>query len=96
MGDKVEENLQLYPLRKDLKGFLPPQFRISISNILSIGHVQEFVDMWKGRRVKIGLSDIPPTAYKHEFAVKQVQDIAKKLMFDKKIGFDLEKRKLKY
>ncbi|MGP3667287.1 MAG: hypothetical protein ACKD6N_00260 [Candidatus Bathyarchaeota archaeon] len=96
MGNSLEENLRLYPLRKDIKGFLPHQFRFPVSNILLTGHVQEFLEVWKGRRVKLGLPDIPPTAYKHTFATKQIQDIAKKLMFDEKIGFDLEKGKLRY
>ncbi|MCX8176493.1 MAG: hypothetical protein N3E48_04605 [Candidatus Bathyarchaeota archaeon] len=92
----MEKNSQLYPLRKNVKGFLPHQFRIPVSNILLIGHVQELIDVWKDRRVKVGLPDTPPTAYKHKFVTKQIQDIAKRLMFDDKIGFNLKEGKLRY
>jgi Heterodisulfide reductase, subunit C len=39
-------------------------------------------------RKKLGLSEIPPTTHKYPEALKAIQDISKKMKFDKLVGFD--------
>lgn len=93
---KEGEMLLLHPLRKEVKGFLPPPLRIPMTNLLSTGHTQELIDIWKGRRKKIGLVEVPPTAYRYDEAIKQVQEIVRILKVEEKIGYDYEKKGLKY
>jgi heterodisulfide reductase subunit C len=93
---KTEQKPPLHPLKREIKGYLPPAFRIQITNILSMGHVQELIDTWKARRAKIGLTETPPTAYKYPDAVDAIQKIVHDKKIDDLIGYDPKQKKLKY
>lgn len=91
-----EEKTPVYPLRQPVKGYVPESFRIAITTILKSGHIRELLGSMKKRREKVGLDTVPPTAYKHEKALEDFLKLVTKNKFDELIGYDLDKKKLKY
>ena len=50
----------------------------------------------KRRREKVGLDTVPPTAYKYEKALEDFLELVTKNKFDELIGYDRDRKKLKY
>jgi heterodisulfide reductase subunit C len=90
-----EEETTRFPLRRPLKSPIPLSFKGGITNLLKFGHIQELLDFWVEERSRIGLEATPPTAYKDEKALNEVQVIAKQTKLDRKIGFDWERKEPK-
>lgn len=86
----------LYPLRKAVKGYVPESFRIPITTILKFGHIRELLATMERRRGEVGLDSVPPTAYKHEKALKEFQELITSSKFDELIGYDRDRKRLKY
>ncbi|MHA1835682.1 MAG: hypothetical protein ACTSYQ_01950 [Candidatus Odinarchaeia archaeon] len=89
-----EDELVLYPLRKKLRT-LPPAFKGAIEEILKEGMNRELPDFFEDERDMLDMGEVK-TAWKIEEAQKQVQELAKRLGIDKKVGFDWNKKKMKY
>ncbi|MBS7643959.1 hypothetical protein KEJ26_05240 [Candidatus Bathyarchaeota archaeon] len=90
-----EEETKRFPLRRLLKSPLPLSFKGGITNLLKFGHIQELLDFWVEERSRIGLEAAPPTAYKNEKALHELQVIAKQTKLDKKVAFDWERKEPK-
>ncbi|MEM3615400.1 MAG: hypothetical protein QXX09_01990 [Candidatus Methanomethylicia archaeon] len=89
------DELNVYPLRKSIIG-LQDSLKTPIKNILSLGHVPMLSRYMQRSRIKMGLPDIPPTAYSKKDAATQILEMAKILDFENRFGFDLNKRIFKY
>ena len=97
MSKKVsEEKTPVYPLRQPIKGYVPESFRIAITTILKFGHIRELLSSMKRRRDELGLESVPSTAYKYEKALEDFLELVTKSKFDELIGYDKDKKKLKY
>jgi len=71
----TENDVPLYPLEKTIKPPLPPTMGGIVKNQYESGQVQELVDYFVEERVRIGLEDKPPTAYKHPEPVAELRKI---------------------
>jgi len=69
----TENDVPLYPLEKTIKPPLPPTMGGIVKNQYESGQVQELVDYFVEERVRIGLEDKPPTAYKHPEPVAELR-----------------------
>ncbi len=70
-----ESEVPLYPLEKPVKQPLPPAMGGIVRNQYDTGHVQELVDYFIEERVRIGLEDKPPTAYKYDEPIAELRKI---------------------
>jgi len=84
-----------YPLRKDIVG-LQDSLKHPVKNILSLGHVPTLSRYIQRVRARIGLANIPPTAYSDANSVTQILNLIKAANIDDKIGFDVDKKNFKY
>ncbi|MFX0096235.1 MAG: hypothetical protein ACFE7E_00575 [Candidatus Hodarchaeota archaeon] len=96
MSKKTDKKkvVPLYPLRKD-KEFIPSTYRAGFENILGLAMNRELPEYFLEERDMLGLEEIL-AAWKNEKAQKDIQKLAKELGLDKKVGFDWEKKKIKY
>jgi len=85
----------VYPLRKKVKKPLPQAFQV-VANLLSTGHIQEYVPPWDTRREALGLDKKPPLAYTMEDARLDIEKIAKSLGLDRKLMFDFKTKKFRW
>jgi len=65
----------IHPLEKPLKPPLPATMGGIVKNQYESGHVQELVDYFVEERVRIGLEDKPPTAYKYVEPIGELRKI---------------------
>lgn len=72
-------------------GYMLDQHKRVSGYFVKYGHAVPINEENRRRRVSLGLSEIPPTTYKHKKALDEVQGIVKKMGFDKLIGFKWEK-----
>jgi hypothetical protein len=71
----TESEVPLYPLEKPVKSPLPVTMGGIVKNEYESGQVQELVDYFIEERVRIGLEDKPPTAYKYAEPVAELRKI---------------------
>lgn len=84
MGWKLlEENRDLYPLRKPLRK-IPETYAGAIKALLASAHLPQFSDFTADEREEIGLEPVPPTAWKYKEAVKELEELGKKIGLEKK------------
>ena len=93
MSEKEEES-PLYPLRKKLIT-LPPAFKGAMEEILKEGMNRELPDFFEDERDMLGMDEVK-TSWKVESAQKEIQDLAKEMNLDKKLGYDWKKKKITY
>ena len=70
------------------EGHMSKAHRATAMYVIKTGHAVPINDATKKLRKKLGLSEIPPTTHKYPKALKAIQDISKKMKFDKLVGFD--------
>lgn len=96
MSKEESEKLPVHPLRKPVKGYVPETFRLPITTILKFGHIRELLGTMKRRREEVGLTTVPPTAYKYEKALEDFLELITRSKFDELIGYDRDRKRLKY
>ena len=84
------------PLRKPLEGELPPQSRPIAEALISIGCVAPVSAFIQRKREEAGLPRNPPITFTDEKAMKEFHEILKSVNFAEKVGFDWEKKRLRY
>lgn len=84
------------PLRKPLEGELPPQARPTAEALISMGCVAPVSAFMQKKREEAGLPRVPPFAFTDEKAMQEFQGIIKDANLSKKVGYDWEKKRLRY
>ncbi|MCD6264089.1 hypothetical protein CW700_04700 [Candidatus Bathyarchaeota archaeon] len=84
------------PLRKPLRGILPPQARRVAESLISMGCVAPISRFIERRREAAGLPKTPPFAFTDEENMKELHGIIKEVSLSEKVGFDWEKKRLRY
>ncbi len=84
------------PLRKPLEGKLPLQGRPVADLLLSTGCNTSLSSFVKQKRKQMGLPQLPPASCSDEEALHEIQELMKRIDFDKRVGYDWEKKKLRY
>jgi len=84
------------PLRKPLKGDLPPQARPVAEAFISTSCVAPISTFIQRRREAAGLPRSPPMAFTDEKALQEFHGIVKATNLAEKSGFDWEKKQLRY
>jgi len=84
------------PLRKPLMGNVIPQARLTVENLLRDAASVRVSPSSMSRREKAGLPKRPAMASAKEESMKEFIDLVIRTGFDKRAGYDWEKRKLRY
>jgi len=84
------------PLRKPHEGLIPPSARLPVETLISTGCLATMSSYVKRRREKAGLPPAPSAVCADEEWSPEFQKIMKQTNFDKKAGYDWEKKKLRY
>jgi len=84
------------PLRKPMEGILPPQARGPAENLISTSCVIPISSLIQRRRKASGLPPMPPIALTDDKAFKEFHELIKDTGFDEKVGYDWERRRLRY
>jgi len=85
-----------HPLRKPHEGRLPPMARLPSETLLSTGCLVAASSYIKRRREQAGLPPTPPGVCGDDEKIPEFQELMKQTSFDKKAGYDWEKKKLRY
>ncbi|MEM2971219.1 MAG: NADH-quinone oxidoreductase subunit C [Candidatus Bathyarchaeia archaeon] len=83
------------PLRKPLEGELPPKARPVAEALISAGCVAPVSAFIQKKREEAGLPRTPPFAFTDEKAMQEFQGVIKDAGLSDKVGYDLEKKKLR-
>ncbi|MFX1341261.1 MAG: hypothetical protein ACFFAL_01060 [Promethearchaeota archaeon] len=87
-----EDELTLYPWRKKVKT-LPESFKDPIENIIRVGHVPKLVVTREKVRETLGINRKPPTAYQHEDAREELEELVKGTeLYDKATWTDKDEK----
>lgn len=84
------------PLRKPLEGELPPKARPVAEALISTGCVAPVSAFIQKKREEAGLPRTPPFAFTDEKVMQEFQGVIKDAGLNDKVGYDLEKKKLRY
>ena len=84
------------PLRRPLKGELPPQARPVTEALISTSCVAPISGFVQKKREEAGLPRTPPFAFTDEKAMREFQGLIKDTSLSKKTGYDWKKKKLRY
>ena len=84
------------PLRKPLEGELPPQARPTAEALISMSCVAPVSAFMQKKREEAGLPRAPPFAFTDEKVMQEFQGIIKDTNLSKKVGYDWEKKRLRY
>lgn len=84
------------PLRRPLEGELPPQARPTAEALISMGCVAPVSAFMQKKREEAGLPRAPPFAFTDEKNMQEFQGIIKDTNLSKKVGYDWEKKRLRY
>ena len=84
------------PLRKPLKGILPPQARRVAESLISMGCVAPVSRFIERKREAAGLPKTPPFAFANKEDMKELHGIIKETSLSEKVGFDWENKRLRY
>lgn len=84
------------PLRKPLEGELPPQARPTAEALISMSCVAPVSAFMQKKREEAGLPRAPPFAFTDEKVRQEFQGIIKDTNLSKKVGYDWEKKRLRY
>ncbi|MGQ9543900.1 MAG: NADH-quinone oxidoreductase subunit C [Candidatus Bathyarchaeia archaeon] len=83
------------PLRKPPTGIVAEYQKPTVETLMQQGQVFTMPSTVKGHRQNLKLPEVTTTMNRPE-ALKEVHEIAKEVEFDKRVGYDLEKMKLRY
>jgi NADH-quinone oxidoreductase subunit C len=83
------------PLSKPFKTKLPERFKPVAESVVSVGTTAAITPLMRRRRREAGLPEQPPTSYASDSSLKEVQELVRRSGFDKKAGYDWEKKRLR-
>ncbi|MEM2908185.1 MAG: NADH-quinone oxidoreductase subunit C [Candidatus Hadarchaeales archaeon] len=83
------------PLRAPFEGELPTQICPVAESLISVGATAPLSPHMQRRRSEAGLPASPPASYASEEALRELQELMKRVAFDKKAGYDWERKKLR-
>ncbi len=84
------------PLRKPLEGELPLQARPTAEALISMSCVAPISTFIQKKREEAGLPRTPPMAFTNEKAMHEFQGLMKTTNLPQKVGYDPEKKRLRY
>ncbi|MGQ9565447.1 MAG: NADH-quinone oxidoreductase subunit C [Candidatus Bathyarchaeales archaeon] len=84
------------PLRKPHGVDLPSQAKASAEALISSGCVFSVSSFIEKKRVEAGLPRAPPLTFTDEKAMKEFQSLMEESGFSEKVGYDMEKKRLRY
>lgn len=84
------------PMKLPMKGILKDFQKPTMENLLNTGQIFPLTLMTKSQRAKLKLPELPPTTIAQKEALDEVQEISKRVNFDKKIGFNWKTKKVRY
>lgn len=84
------------PLRKPLVGDVLPQARLTVENLLRDAASVRVAPSSMARREKAGLPKRPPLASGSEESMREFIEMVMRTGFDKRAGYDWEKKRLRY
>ncbi len=84
------------PLKKPMKGLLSSFQKPTVENLLNQGLIFPLSELAKRIRGKLKLDEVPATAAARLEDLKEVQRLIKTFKFDQKVGFDWNKKKMRY
>jgi Ni,Fe-hydrogenase III component G len=84
------------PMRLPMKGILKDFQKPTMENLLNTGQIFPLTLMTKSQRAKLNLPELPPTTLAQEKALEEVQELSKKVKFDKKVGYSWKTKRLRY
>jgi len=90
------EGYEEKPLRKPMVGVLPVQARPVAEALLESACSAPISKAMMRKREDLGLPAMPPIATARPEIVEEIRKIAKEIGFTKRIGYDEEKKKLRY
>ena len=90
------EGYEEKPLRKPMVGVLPVQARPVAEALLESACSAPISKAMMRKREDLGLPAMPPIATARPETVEEIRKIAKEIGFTKRIGYDEEKKKLRY
>jgi len=84
------------PLRKPLTGDVLPQARLTVENLLRDAASLRITPPALARREKAGLAKRPPLASGSDAGMQEFIQMVLRIGFDKRAGYDWEKKRLRY
>jgi heterodisulfide reductase subunit C len=70
------------------EGYMLDRHRQIATLFVKTGHAAPINDANRERRVKLGLTEVPPTTHMFPDALVEVQEIVKRMGFDKLVGYE--------
>ncbi len=83
------------PLRGPFEGELPAKICPVAESLISVGTTAPLSPHMQRKRDEAGLPASPPASYASEEALRELQELMKRVAFDKKAGYDWERKKLR-
>jgi membrane-bound hydrogenase subunit beta len=83
------------PLRKPMKGIVAEYQKPTVETLMEQGQVFTMPSTVKTNREKMQLPEVQTTMTRPE-ALKEIHDVARQVKFDKKVGYNWDKKKLRY
>jgi len=83
------------PLRKPMGGIVSEYQKPTVETLMQQGQVFTIPSSVKAHRQNLKLPEIQTTMARPE-ALSEIQEIAKEVKFDQKVGYDWQKKKLRY
>jgi len=84
------------PLRKPMVGILPPQARPIAEMLMETACSAPISKAMIRKREDLGLPGMPPIATASSETIKEIRGIAEDMGFTERVGYDIEKKKLRY
>ena len=83
------------PLKAPFEGELPAQVCPVAESLISVGATAPLSPHMQRKRDEAGLPTFPPASYASEEALRELQRLIKQVAFDKKAGYDWERKRLR-
>ncbi|MFC1507280.1 NADH-quinone oxidoreductase subunit C [Thermoproteota archaeon] len=83
------------PLRKPMEGIVAEYQKPTVESLMEQGQVFNMPSTVKTNREKMQLPEVQTTMTRPE-ALKEIHQVARQVKFDKKVGYNWDKKKLRY
>jgi len=83
------------PLRKPMEGIVAEYQKPTVETLMEQGQVFTMPSTVKTNREKMQLPEVQTTMTRPE-ALKEIHEVARQVKFDKKVGYNWDKKKLRY
>ena len=83
------------PLRKPMEGIVAEYQKPTVESLMEQGQVFNMPSTVKTNREKMQLPEVQTTMTRPE-ALKEIHEVARQVKFDKKVGYNWDKKKLRY